>query len=83
MAGQPFLQLDPAMTIVTDASKEGRLGGGHLGDWMISGKWLTAWAYCHINWLELQAVWLTMKHFLPQLCGAAEDVLSDNARMVA
>ena len=32
-----------------------------------------AWAKCCINWLELQAVWLTMKHFLPQLPGAVVD----------
>ena len=37
----------------------------------------------HINWLELQAVWLTLKHFLPQLRGTAVDVISDNSTMVA
>ena len=32
---------------------------------------------------ELLAVWLTIKHFLPQLHGAAVDVLSDNSTTVA
>ena len=69
------------MLIVTDASKEG--WGGHLGGWMVSGHWSRAWAKRHINWLELQAVWLTLKHFLPQLQGTAVDVISDNSTMVA
>ena len=69
------------MSIVTDASKEG--WGGHLGDWVVSGHWSRAWAKQHINWLELQAVWLTLKHFLPQLQGTALDVISDNSTMVA
>ena len=69
------------MLIVTDASKEG--WGGHLGDWVVSGHWSRAWAKQHINWLELQAVWLTLKHFLPQLQGTAVDVISDNSTMVA
>ena len=60
--GRPFLRPDPTMTIVTDASMEG--WGGHLGDWVISGQWPRAWAKHHINWLELQAVWLTLQHFL-------------------
>ena len=79
--GQPFLHPDPTMSIVTDASKEG--WGGHLGDLMVSGLWSRAWAKRHINWLELQAVWLTLKHFLPQLQGTAVDVISDNTTTVA
>ena len=78
--GRPFLHQDPTMSIVTDASKEGL--GGHLGNW-VSGHWSRAWAKRHINWLELQAVWLTLKHFLPQLQGTAMDVISDNSTTVA
>ena len=69
------------MSIITDASKEG--WGGHLGDWVISSYWSKAWAMRHINWLELQAVWLNRKHFVPQLQGTALDVLSDNSTTVA
>ena len=79
--GRPFLRPDPTMTIVTDASMEG--WGGHLGDWVISGQWLRAWAKHHINWLELQAVWLTLQHFLPQVRDTAVDVLTDNSTTVA
>ena len=81
MVGRPFLCPGPMMTIVTYASMEG--WGGHLGNWVASGEWSTAWAKRHISWLELQVVWLTLKHFLPQSGGAAVDVLSDNATMVA
>ena len=69
------------MTIVMDASMEG--WGGHLGDWVISVQWSKAWAKRHINWIVLQAVWLTLQHFLPQLRGTAVDVLSDNSTRVA
>ena len=79
--GRHFLHPDPTMSIVTDASKEG--WGGHLGDWVVSGHWSRAWAKRHINWLKLQAVWLTLKHFLPQLQGTAVDVISDNSTTVA
>ena len=79
--GRPFLHPDPTMLIVTDASKEG--WGGHLGDLVVSGLWSRAWAKRHINWLEHQAVWLTLKHFLPQLQGTAVDVISDNTTTVA
>ena len=79
--GRPFLHPDPTMSIVTDASKEG--WGGNLGDWVVYGHWSRAWAKRHINWLELQAVWLTLKHFLPQLQGTAVDVISDNSTTVA
>ena len=50
---------------------------------MVSGHWSRACAKRHINWLELQAVWLTLKHFLPQLQGTAVDVISDNSTTVA
>ena len=79
--GRPFLRPDPTMTIVTDASMEG--WGGHLGDWVISGQWSSAWAKHHINWLELQAVWLTLQYFLPQVRDTAVDVLTDNSTTVA
>ena len=79
--GRPFLRPDPTMTIVTDASMEG--WGGPIGDWVISGKWSSAWAKHHINWLELQAVWLTLQHFLPQVRDTAVDVLTDNTTTVA
>ena len=67
MMGRPFFQLEPTMSIVTDASK----------DWVVSGKWSAALTKHHINWLELQAVWLAMELFLPQMGSVAVDVLSN------
>ena len=60
------------MSIVTDAFKEG--WKSHRKVLVISG----TWSLRHTNWRELQAVWLMMQHFLPQLQGAAMDVFSDS-----
>ena len=51
------------MSIVTNASKEDWVG--HMGDWVdIRQIWhpSVGWIKCHINWLELQAVWLTINN---------------------
>jgi len=69
------------MTIVTDASGTG--WGGHLGEITISGIWPKRYAKQHINWLELQAVWLTMQALEEMLIGSAVEVLSDNSTTVA
>ena len=69
------------MTIVTDASSDG--WGGHLGDQTASGIWQPQWKSRHINWLKLQAVWLTLQHFLPQIGGTVVEVLSDNMTTVS
>ena len=71
----------PEMTIVTDASFYG--WGGHLGDQTASGIWQPQWKSKHINWLELQAVWLTLQQFLPQLSGTVVEVLFDNMTTVS
>ena len=71
--GSAIPSTQPTMTIVSDDSEDG--WGGHLGDWVVSGQWSVACAKRNINWLELQAVWLTIKHFMQQWAGAAVDVL--------
>ena len=81
MSGVPFSDPVPEMTIVTDASSYG--WGGHLGDQTASGTWQPQEKSRHINWLELQAVWLTLQHFLPQLGGTVVEVLSDNMTTVS
>ena len=81
MSGVPFSDPVPEMTIVTDASSYGC--GGHLGDQTASGTWQLQWKSRHINWLELQAVLLTLQHFLPQLRGTVMEVLSDNMTTVS
>ena len=80
-SGVPFSDPVPEMMIVTDASSYG--WGGHLGDQTASGTWQLQWKSRHINWLELQAVWLTLQHFLPQLRGTVVEVLSDNMMTVS
>ena len=79
--GVPFSTPDPALTIVTDASSYG--WGGHLGDQTASGVWPDQWKSKHINWLELQAVWLTLKHFQDQVRNQVVEVLSDNSTTVS
>ena len=81
MSGVPFSDPVPEMTIVTDASSYG--WGGHLGDQTASGTWQPQEKSRHINWLELQAVWLTLQHFLPQLGSTVVEVLSDNMTTVS
>ena len=80
-SGVPFSDPVPEMTIITDASSYG--WGGHLGDQTASGTWQPQEKLRHINWLELQAVWLTLQHFLPQLGGTVVEVLSDNMTTVS
>ena len=83
---QPYGGLTFPLPMYDDDNRNVRLHGGvglHPGNWVVSVEWLTAWAKCHISWLELQVVWLTLKHFLPQSGGAALEVLSDNATTVA
>ena len=79
--GVPFSTPDQALTIVTDASSYG--WGGHLGDQTASGVWPDQWKSKHINWLELKAVWLTLKHFKDQGQGQVMEVLSDNSTTVS
>ena len=76
--GVPFLAPSPTVTIVTDASHEG--WGGHLGERVASGTWTRL---RHINYLELQAVWLTMAVFLPELQGTTVEVLTDSMTAAA
>ena len=79
--GLPFTRPDPEVTVVTDASHWG--WGGHMGDQGISGQWSTQDSIRHINWLELQAVFHTLKHFRSQVRGLAVEVHTDNTTVVA
>ena len=79
--GVPFSTPDLALIIVTDASSYG--WGGHLGDQTASGVWPDQWKSKHINWLELQAIWLTLKHFQDQVRDQVVEVLSDNSTRVS
>ncbi|KAJ1095605.1 hypothetical protein NDU88_000764 [Pleurodeles waltl] len=74
--GKPFAQLPPVATVITDASTLG--WGAHLGDLEIKGLWSPEEQMFHINLLELRAVRLALKAFLPSLRGQSVQVLTDN-----
>ncbi|KAJ1214845.1 hypothetical protein NDU88_002456 [Pleurodeles waltl] len=74
--GKPFQQLPPVATVITDASTLG--WGAHLGDLEIKGLWSPEEQMFHINLLELRAVRLALKAFLPSLRGQSVQVLTDN-----
>ena len=63
--GSLFATGSYTVTIATDASKHGY--GGHVGKDFIQGTWSKSQSELHINLLELEAVFLTVKHFLPVL----------------
>jgi len=79
--GMPFLPPDPQLTLVTDASIMG--WGGHLADSTCSGLWSPSCSSRHINWLELQAVFLTLQHFQDEVTNTSVQVLTDNTTVVA
>ncbi|KAJ1196926.1 hypothetical protein NDU88_000789 [Pleurodeles waltl] len=74
--GRPFSLPPPVATVVADASTLG--WGAHLGDLEVKGLWSPVEQRFHINLLELQAVRLALKAFLPSICGQSVQVLTDN-----
>ncbi|KAJ1137758.1 hypothetical protein NDU88_004154 [Pleurodeles waltl] len=69
--GRPFTQPPPVTTVITDASTLG--WGAHLGDLEIKGLWSP-----EERMLELRAVRLALKAFLPSLRGQSVQVLTDH-----
>lgn len=67
----------PSVFITTDASKRG-WAWDHRA---ISGKWDPSLLH-HINWLELRAVFLAVKHWVTQLRGRTVAIQSDNRTAV-
>ncbi|KAJ1176911.1 hypothetical protein NDU88_002178 [Pleurodeles waltl] len=74
--GKPFSLPPPVATVISDASTLG--WGAHLGDLEIKGLWSPAEQMLHINLLELRAVRLALKAFLPSLRGQSVQILTDN-----
>ncbi|MCG8045731.1 MAG: hypothetical protein JAY66_08610 [Candidatus Thiodiazotropha taylori] len=66
--------------ITTDASKIGY--GGHMENQLFQGTWSVQDKMKHINQLEMKAVLLTIRHFLPQLRGHTVLIRSDNTTVV-
>ena len=60
--GVPITLPAPQEFLFTDASLGG--WGAHLGNLTAAGQWTYALRGCHINRLELEAVWLALKQFV-------------------
>ena len=56
--------------------------GGHSGNQKAQGTWSPLWKLEHINCLELEAVFRTVKHFLPSLKNKNVLIRSDNTTTV-
>ena len=78
--GRSLLHIQANVTIATDASTRG--WGGVLNKQYVQGTWSQEQKKLHINCLELEAVLLTMKHFLPQLRGQNVLIRSDNTTVI-
>ena len=88
LSGLPLSPAPVQDVITTDASSLG--WGGVLGEekgggsrLTVQGEWDMWQAAWHINRQEMMAVWLTLKHFLPQVQGKVILVRSDNTTTCA
>jgi hypothetical protein len=76
LKGQSFQFQKMSVVITTDASKKGF--GGFMNEQIFQGNWTHAQSKRNINCLEMEAVFLTMKHFLTQIKDQAVLIRSDN-----
>ncbi|XP_056116181.1 uncharacterized protein LOC130092365 [Rhinichthys klamathensis goyatoka] len=79
--GVPMGVVQARKVITTDASLYG--WGGMYEGRIVNGRWGHHLINLHINYLEMLAVFLTMKHFLPFLKGHHVLVRTDNTTVVA
>ncbi|XP_045202243.2 uncharacterized protein LOC123555716 [Mercenaria mercenaria] len=68
------------ITMTCDSSKTG--WGGYVNNQVVQGNWSENMSSQHINFLELEAVYRTMSHFLPVLQNKQVLVRSDNITAV-
>lgn len=80
LQGRSLQPVKTGLTICTDASTQG--WGGMLGRQIVQGLWTRLDQKKHINLLELEAVLLTVTHFLPQLKNHNVLIRSDNTTVV-
>ncbi|XP_053296886.1 uncharacterized protein LOC128456655 [Pleuronectes platessa] len=80
-AGVRMGAISARKVVTTDASLSG--WGGLFEGRSANGMWSTDLKHAHINYLELMAVFLTLKHFLPFLRGHHVLVRTDNTTTVA
>lgn len=74
--GRSLLPWCTTITLTTDASKT--MYGGHVNNMIHQGTWSREESNLHINQLEMKAVFLSMKHFLPYLTNQSVLIRSDN-----
>ena len=79
--GRSITPWNTSITLTTDASKSGY--GGHLSKKeTFQGIWFRKESLLHINVLEMEAVMLSIQHFLPKLVGKNVLIRSDNSTVV-
>ena len=81
LKGVPLQAPQPTQFLFTDASTSG--WGAHLDELTTSGTWSRDQRERHINWLELQAVFLALQRFQPSVVNQHVLVNTDNATVVA
>ncbi|XP_070546087.1 uncharacterized protein [Ptychodera flava] len=81
LKGVPLRVPPPTQFLFTDASTTG--WGAHLDELTASGSWSDNQRERHINWLELQAVFLALKRFQLSVTNQHVLVNTDNATVVA
>ena len=80
LKGRSIVQKQAQVTVTTDASKTGY--GGHMNSKIVQGEWSEEQKGWHINLLEMEAVYLTVKHFLRSLQGQTVLIRSDNTTVL-
>ena len=74
--GVPITLPPPQEFLFTDASLGG--WGAHLGSLTAAGQWADSLKGCHINRLELEAVWLALNQFVESVEGKHVLINTDN-----
>ncbi|KAK3097899.1 hypothetical protein FSP39_014269 [Pinctada imbricata] len=80
LRGRNLLQGQTTVTITTDASNLGY--GGHMKSQVFQGQWTETQKGWHINLLEMEAVFLVLKHFVKDLKGQNVLIRCDNSTVV-
>ena len=77
----PIRPIGPRVYLHTDASLQG--WGAHCDQGQVSGSWDPLCRSQHINWLELQAIFLALQHFQSFLRNKCIVICSDNTTALA
>ena len=80
LKGYCFQPRSYLVTLTTDASLWG--WGAHLNGYLVQGRWSKLQILRHVNLLELEAVFLAVKHFLPFLKNQSVLIRTDNTTVM-